>query len=162
MGAVDTTEWACVLCGHHSQNDWTSRATSLHPILHYAWTFFHRSYLDDLECHSCGQLFIGISVTTLCQLTHHVWCRVVWRNIKSPRFHLYSPDLVLWNFWLSAKLNCLWKGRDFGPSMRFRKIQLGSWWWLGELCEVPRCLLWRRLKCYCPTYNVSYIFHLLQ
>ena len=25
--------------------------------------------------------------------------------------------------------------------MRFRKIQRDSWWWLGELCEVPRCLL---------------------
>ena len=23
--------------------------------------------------------------------------------------------------------------------MRFRKIQQGSWWWLGKLCEVPRC-----------------------
>ena len=27
--------------------------------------------------------------------------------------------------------------------MRFRKIWQGRGWWLGELCEVPRCLLWR-------------------
>ena len=26
---------------------------------------------------------------------------------------------------------------------------------LGELCEVPRCLLWRGLRCHCPMYNVS-------
>ena len=30
--------------------------------------------------------------------------------------------------------------------MRFRKIQWSSWWWLGELREVPRCLLWRWLR----------------
>ena len=42
--------------------------------------------------------------------------------------------------------------------MRFRKIQWGSWWRLGELCEVPRCLLWRGLKRHCPMYKVSYFF----
>ena len=31
-------------------------------------------------------------------------------------------------------------------SMKFRKIWRGSWWQLGELCEVSRCLLWRRLR----------------
>ena len=66
-----------------------------------------------------------------------------------------------------------WKGRDFRPSMRVRKIWLGSWWrfqqrilqniWtaektLGELCEVPRCLLWRGLRYYCPMYDISCIF----
>ena len=49
-------------------------------------------------------------------------------------------------------------GRDFRQWMRFRKIWQGSWWWLGELCEVPRCLLWRWLRCYCPVYNFSCIF----
>ena len=29
--------------------------------------------------------------------------------------------------------------RDFRLLMRFRKIRWGSWWWLGELCEAPRC-----------------------
>ena len=42
--------------------------------------------------------------------------------------------------------------------VRFRKIIRGSWWRLGELCEVPRCLLWRGLRCHCPVYNVSWIF----
>ena len=46
----------------------------------------------------------------------------------------------------------------FGPSMRFRNIWQGSWWWL-ELCQVPRYLLWRGLKCLCPIYNVSCIFY---
>ena len=29
---------------------------------------------------------------------------------------------------------------------------------LGEPCEVPKCLLWRGLRCHCPMYNVSCIF----
>ena len=33
---------------------------------------------------------------------------------------------------------------------------------LGELCEVPRCLLWKGLRCHCPMYNVSCILYLLQ
>ena len=62
---------------------------------------------------------------------------------------------ALWLPWLFPKLNHLWKGRDFRPLVRFRKIQWGSWWRWGELCEVPRCLLWRGLRCHCPMYNVS-------
>ena len=33
---------------------------------------------------------------------------------------------------------------------------------LGERCEVPRCLLWRGLRCHCLIYNVSCISYLLQ
>ena len=42
--------------------------------------------------------------------------------------------------------------------MRFRKIWRRNWWCLGELCEVPRYLLWRRLRLYCLMYNGSFIF----
>ena len=45
--------------------------------------------------------------------------------------------------------------------MRLIKIWQGSWWQLGELCEVPRWLLWRGLRHHCPTYNVSCILYLL-
>ena len=68
----------------------------------------------------------------------------------------YSPYLVPCDFWL------FWKGGDFRPLMRFRKIWWGSWWQLRELCEVPRCLLGRGLRCHCPMYNVSCILYLLQ
>ena len=77
----------------------------------------------------------------------------------------YISDLAPFNFWLFPKLNHLWEGRDFRPWMRFKKIWPGSWWQLGELCEVPRCLLWRGLRDHCPMFllsssiNVS-IFHI--
>ena len=69
---------------------------------------------------------------------------------------LSSPDLVPCDFWLFPKLKS--QGRDFRPLMRFRKIPWGISWWLGEPCEVLRCLLWRRLRPRCPIYNVSCIF----
>ena len=70
----------------------------------------------------------------------------------------YSPDLEPCNFWLFSKLKSPLKWKRFQASVRFRKIWQGSWWWLGELCEVPRCLLWRGLRHHCPMYNVSCIF----
>ena len=44
--------------------------------------------------------------------------------------------------------------------MRFRKICWGSWWWLGELYEVPRCPLWRDwgIIVLCTMFLVSCIF----
>ena len=74
----------------------------------------------------------------------------------------YSPDLSPCDFWLFPKLNNLWKGRDFRPSVRFRKTQWGSWWRLEDLCEVPRYILWKGLRHHCPVYNVSFISYLLQ
>ena len=70
----------------------------------------------------------------------------------------YSPDLVPWDFWLFPKLKPPLKGKRF---QTITEIQ-GSWWWLGELCEVPQCLLWRGLRHHCPRYNVSCILYLLQ
>ena len=33
---------------------------------------------------------------------------------------------------------------------------------VGELCEVPRCLLRRGLRHHCPMYDISHILYLLQ
>ena len=85
---------------------------------------------------------------------------VFWENIKSPRWlrpH-YSPDLAPCDFWLFPKLKSPLKRKRFQTINEIQEIWWGSWWWLGELREVPRCLLWRRLRHHHPMYNVSYIF----
>ena len=74
----------------------------------------------------------------------------------------YSTELVPCDFWFFPKLKSPLKGKRFQPLRRFRKIWQGSWWWLGELCEVPRCLLWRKLRRRRSTYNISSILYLLQ
>ena len=91
-------------------------------------------------------------------------CVVFWQNIKSPRW-LRPSTAQIWHpvtYGFSQNWNHLWKGSNFRPQIRFRKIQRGSWWQLGELCEVPRCLLWRGVRCKCPVYNFSCILYLLQ
>ena len=50
--------------------------------------------------------------------------------------HPYSPDLVPCDFLLFPKLNSALKVKRFQTIMRFRKIRCGSWWWLGELCDI--------------------------
>ena len=90
---------------------------------------------------------------------HHISGRVLWWNIKSPRWlspttaQIWSPVTSV----LSPKLKSPLKGEWFQTMMRSRKIQQGSWWILGELCEVPRCLLWKGLRRHRPMYNVSCI-----
>ena len=61
----------------------------------------------------------------------------------------YSPDLVSYNYFL---------GQPRQLSYSFPQIWWSSWWRLGELCEVPRYLLWRELGHHCPVNNVSCIF----
>ena len=77
-------------------------------------------------------------------------------QVTQPRFG------TLWLLAFSQNQNHLWKGRDYRPLMRFRKIRWGSWRQLGELYEVPRCLLWRELRHHCPMYIVSCILYLLK
>ena len=86
-------------------------------------------------------------------LMHQVLCRVFSKTSRwlSPATaQSWCP--VTSDF--SQNKNHLWKGRDFRSLMRFRKIWWGSWWWLGELGEIPRCLLWRGLSCPCPIFSV--------
>ena len=97
------------------------------------------------------------------------------KNTKSPRWlspH-YSPDLVPCTFWLFPKLKSPLKGKRFqtvdeiqenmtGQLMAIPTEDSAVFWTVeetpGELCEVPRCLLWRGLRCHYPMYDVSYIF----
>ena len=65
------------------------------------------------------------------------------QNIKSPRW-LSPATAQIWCPMISGfpqnEIH-LWKRRDFRPLMRFRKIRWGSWWQLGELCEVQGAYL---------------------
>ena len=82
-----------------------------------------------------------------------------WWNIRSPA--CLSP-LHLW-FLAFPKIKITFEREELsGHWWDSGKKWQGSWWWLGELCEVPRCLLWRGLKRHCPMYNVFCILYLLQ
>ena len=72
---------------------------------------------------------------------------------------------------LSPKSGALWLLAFPKTKIAFERVEMsdhqwdsgiserqGSWWQLGELCEVPRCLPRRRLRYHCPMYNISCIF----
>ena len=106
------------------------------------------TYSDDSEGRICGQQVMGSFIMAMLLFVHHVLCRVFWWNMKSPRC-LSLPTAQIWcpvTSSFSQNWSHLSKGRYFRLLMRFRKIWQGSWWRLGELCEVPRCPLWRGLR----------------
>ena len=73
----------------------------------------------------------------------------------------YSPDLVPCDFWLFPKLKSPLKGKRFQTIDEIQENTTGSWWWLEELCEVPKCVLQRGLRHHCPMYSVSYSLYFL-
>ena len=161
MKVVDAIEWACGLCGHHIQNDWASRATNLYQILCVAWKFLSRMYADDSEGHSYGQRVTGSFITTMYMFMHHVlYSFLVKHQITQVTQPPYNLDFIPCNFRFFPKLKSPLKGK------RFQTIdensQQGSCWLLGELCEIPRCLLWRELRPHCPKYNACCILFLVQ
>ena len=62
---------------------------------------------------------------------------------------LYSPDLLPFDFWLFPKLKSPLKGNRFQTVSEIQENITGQLMVLGELHEVPRCLLWRGLRCQC-------------
>ena len=99
-----------------------------------------------LSQHACSCIISGAEILVRHQIT----------QVTQPP---YSPDLVPCNFWLFPKLKSPLKGKRFQTIHEIQKTQWGSWWWLGELGEVPRHLLGRGLRHHLPMYIVvSYIF----
>ena len=132
----------------------------------------------DKKGRSYGQLMMHSFInTTTCPLMHHFLCRVF--QVTQPH---YSPDLAPCDFCFFPKLKSPFKGTRFqtireiqekydraadGNSNKgFCRVFWTAEEMLGELCEVPRCLLWKGLRCYvqcflCPvssSINIS-IFH---
>ena len=84
----------------------------------------------------------------------------------------YSPDLVFpktkitfekaeisGHRWDSVKYDRI---ADGDSNKKFCRMFLTMGEMLGELCEVPKCLLCTGLRYNCPMYNVSYILCFLQ
>ena len=67
----------------------------------------------------------------------------------------HSPDWSPCDFCFFPKLKSPLKRKRFQTINEIQGNTMGSWCWLGELCEVPRCLLLWELSCHCPMYNVS-------
>ena len=125
--------------------------------------------------HSYGQLAINSFIMTMCTIMPHVSCRDFWWNIKSHRWlspstaqigalQLLSFSKTEITFEREEILDYQWDSGKFArvaDGESNKGFCIGFWTveeTLEELCEVPRCLLWRNLRHHCPMYNVSCIF----
>ena len=104
-------------------------------------------------------------------LTAEIFDQISSHPVTQPH---YSPDLVPCSFFLAlTKTKITLERKRFQTINEFQENMMGKltatpkkdfarFWtveeMLGELCEVPRCLLWRGLRCHCPMHNVSCIF----
>ena len=127
--------------------------------------------------HSYGQQVTGSFITTTYLLMHQVLCffcvKYQTTQMTQPP---YSPDWVPCDFWLFPKLKSPLKGKRFQTINEIQENRMGQlvgdsnkgfcrvYWtveeMLGELCEIPRCLLWRGLRCHCLMSNVSCVLYL--
>ena len=72
----------------------------------------------------------------------HELCLVQSCLVKHQITHMiqpcYSPDLAPCDFWLFPTLKSPLKEMRFQTTNEIRRSR---WWWSGDLCEVPQCLL---------------------
>ena len=105
---------------------------------------------------------------TMCLLMHHVFCRVFWWNIKSPRLH--SPDLVTCNFWLFPKQKSPLKGKRCQTIDEIQENMTGQLMVIGRTVWGPKVPTLKRTEAslshvQCFLYLISFsinvsIFHI--
>ena len=97
---------------------------------------------------------------TMCPLLHHVLCRGFGGTSNHPCDSVpLQPRFCTPRLLAFPKTKITFEREEISDQIGFRKIWWGSWQCLGELCEVPRCPLWRRLRHHCPVYNVTCSFN---
>ena len=159
MRTVDTVKWACILCGccikmTERVEQWICIEFCIkfeHSSAETIWMIQKAAAMDNwwlaASSKQCACSCITSHAEFFGKISNH--------SGDSVPLQLTFGALRLLAF---PKTKITFEREDFRPSMGLRKIWQGNWWWLGELYEVPRCLLWRY---HCPMYNVSYILYLL-
>ena len=127
MGAADTSEWACVLCGHCIQNDWAIKqwicikfCIKLEHSSTETVRMIQRPQLwvtGDRQLHHDNQ---PAHASRLMQnfLTKHQ----ITQETQPP----YSADLVPCDFWLFPKLVSLLKGKKFQTVDEIQENTMGQ------------------------------------
>ena len=157
MGAVDAIEWACVLCGHHIQNDWMNRAMKLYQIL--LCTKLEHSSVETV----C--MYQKAAAMGTWRLAAASWHRAHSCIMSCAEFFIetsnysgdsvpYSPDLAPCDFWLFPKLNSPLKGKRFQTIDEIQENRM----------EQLMATVWgpRVLRHHCPVYTISCNLYLLQ
>ena len=144
MGAVDAAEWVCVVCGCHIQiTEWVERWICINfvwslnlPLWKLFW-WFRRLQLwvtGDWQLHHNNVP------------THASHLVKFFGETSNPPGDSASLQPRFGTLWLLAfpKTKITFERKEIsGHQWDSGKKWLGNWWQLGELWEVPRCLLWK-------------------
>ena len=164
--------WMCTGC---NQQRWATDSVKTR-----SWSGDPKNYCGpDFGGRSYGQLVMGSFIRTTHWLLHQISCRVFDETSNHPgdlaplqlRFGalsllafpktkiIFEREEIPGHQWNSAKCD---RAADGNSNKGFCRV----FWTVEEalrgLCEFPRCLLWRVLRCHRPIYNVTCILYLFQ
>ena len=136
VGAVDAVEWACVLCGHHSQN---AERVEQQICIRFCIKLEHSS-METIQmiqkAAAMGNWWLAASsqqcARSTCLLMHHVSCRVFLakHQITQVTQPLYSPRFdALWLL-VFPKTKITFKGEkisDRWDSGKYNRAADGDW-----------------------------------
>ena len=135
-----------------------------------------RSWSGDSQNFVSEILMQALVMKSVMAKLFHGFCNQSRRNIVL-QLPMTWLRLIPCDFWLFPKLKSPLKGKRFHTINKIQEKMTGQlmailmkdfaegfeqWKRWCENCDVPRCLLWRELRCHCPMYNISCILYLLQ
>ena len=158
--------WLWGQCSEWSTNKSVAQMLQRWSRICWKWSTFWKACnkQNTWECWRCRGCNQQRSATD-CENQQLIW--------DSKNHRVWAFDTGSWHetkitFEREEISDCQWDSGKYNRAVDgdSNKGVSGVFWTLGEmlgdLCEVPRCLLWRRLRHYCPMYNVSCILYLLQ
>ena len=160
MWAVDTIEWACVLCGCGIQTDWVEQRI----CIRFCVKLEHSSEKTIWMIQKAAAVGNWCLAASSWQCAHSciTSSAVFLWNSKSPRW-LSLPTAQIWcPVWLFPKVKSPLKGKRFQIIDEIQENTTGQLMVIGRTVWGPSVPTWRGLRCHCPVYSVSCILYLLQ
>ena len=160
MGAVNATEWACVLCGHCTQNDWVEQQICIKFCIKLEHSFVETIQMIQKPAAMDNWWLAASSQQCACScITFHtdIFGETSNHPGDSAPLHPRFGTLQLWAF---PKTKITFEREEISDcrwdSGKYDGAADGDW----ENC-VRSQGAWG-LRHHCPTYNVSCILYLLQ
>ena len=119
-------EWPCVLCDHHTQNNWVEQWICIkfgiklkHSSAETIWMIQKVAATGNWWLAASSQQHAHSCIATHAEF---FWKHQIIQVTQPP----YSPDFPLWNFWLLPKLKSPLKGKRFQTINEIQENMMGQ------------------------------------
>ena len=138
MGAVDTIEWACVLCGRHIQNNWVEQRICIKFFIKFEHS--SRETIQMIQKSAAmGNWWLAASSpqhTHSCITSH---AELFGETSNHPGDSAPpTAQLVPYNFWLFPKLKSPLKGKRFQAANEIQENRTGQLMVIGRTVWGPQ------------------------